>query len=809
MNRILILSVVFLFLLLSLQGVELSNISGLREWKILGPLNFAPKEGVAEIPFYPEIEMYEEWTSSYRFYEPKDLYFWDYKSKNNEIHLSHDTLAFSNAYEAMGFPGILSLYYAFSSIESDERRIALIYAGGVSNFFVNSIKYQASPYSNRKILTPVLLEKGINKFSFILSGYYGYADAYIEVYSAETPFIFNDSASVVFDIIEDSLMLGWVSVQVMNAGLTRMDIEISHNENDSTFFFQTIFDTIPSLGVKNIPIKLEMRRVHKEKNLQVVQMTIEACETVYNESLNLQVKKLKDVRRETFISAMDSSIQYYAIRLPKNFSDNKPAPLTLSLHGAGVKAEGQASSYREMENGILVCPTNRGEYGFDWQDFGRIDFLEVLEKIKEKYLIDESRITLTGHSMGGHGAMYLGALYAHIFSGIVPSAGWINFNTYMPQNMQRLNMFGNSSVRENIDLLKDFENPLCFIENLRNTDVLLVHGESDDNVPVYQSRIFYNAVKAENNETQILEYPQEKHWFDLDSTAGIDCVDSDKIKHFIEQSKKAVLSRSMSFATYSLFVSDSSDFVRIDRQKKKYHKSRIDAELNLNEIVIKTNNVEGFTLLNVDKAYSGKVKIVIDKDEFSVTPAKKISFCMKNDRFTLCKKPIESHDYTLINYAFQRPFILVYSTNDSISDITESQAAYISNLFAVKCRGILNLMADSMVDEKESKNIVFIGIPKEGTEARKIFEKLSVKMTDDLIVDEGKRFITTNTSMIFCKKTKNNNLIAGFIGQTREAQSRATLFLPLSSGVYMTEYMIFGEDVIKEGYNGIKECGFY
>ena len=45
---------------------------------------------------------------------------------------------------------------------------------------------------------------------------------------------------------------------------------------------------------------------------------------------------------------------------------------------AAVEAINQASSYEPKTWANIVCPTNRRPYGYDWEDWGRLDALEVL-----------------------------------------------------------------------------------------------------------------------------------------------------------------------------------------------------------------------------------------------------------------------------------------------------------------------------------------------------------------------------------------------------------------------------------------------
>ena len=71
----------------------------------------------------------------------------------------------------------------------------------------------------------------------------------------------------------------------------------------------------------------------------------------------------------------------------------------LSVHGAEVEAINQARAYKLKDWGVIVAPTNRRPRGFNWEDWGRIDALEVLDIDQKRFKPNPQKIYLTGHSM--------------------------------------------------------------------------------------------------------------------------------------------------------------------------------------------------------------------------------------------------------------------------------------------------------------------------------------------------------------------------------------------------------------------------
>ena len=148
-----------------------------------------------------------------------------------------------------------------------------------------------------------------------------------------------------------------------------------------------------------------------------------------NIEFEVEVVTPDEDRKETFVSGIDGSVQYYAVSPAVSDSALNPA-LVLSLHGASVEAIGQARAYSPKNWAAVVAPTNRRPFGFDWEDWGRLDALEVLEIEQNRTQYNPDQVYLTGHSMGGHGTWQLGATFPDKWGAIAPCAGWYSFWSY-------------------------------------------------------------------------------------------------------------------------------------------------------------------------------------------------------------------------------------------------------------------------------------------------------------------------------------------------------------------------------------------
>ncbi len=228
----------------------------------------------------------------------------------------------------------------------------------------------------------------------------------------------------------------------------------------------------------------------------------------------LQVKQREAPRLVTFRSAIDDSVQEYGLREALE-SPRDAAGLVVSLHGASVEARNQIEAYSSKAQLGIVAPTNRRPYGFDWQDWGRMDVYEVIEHYGAH---DARRRYLTGHSMGGHGTWHLAANDPGLWSAIAPSAGWQSFDTYgsRPQGALREVWHAADAASRTID----------HIDALAQLPIFLLHGADDETVPAQEAHDMERLLRAASAELLEVHYePGVGHWWDGERAPGADCVD--------------------------------------------------------------------------------------------------------------------------------------------------------------------------------------------------------------------------------------------------------------------------------------------
>ena len=203
----------------------------------------------------------------------------------------------------------------------------------------------------------------------------------------------------------------------------------------------------------------------------------------------------------------------YCVFASSKISPDEPAPLIVSLHGLGappqIMCNSTAVDLAEEGGYILAAPMGYnvgGWYGSPvirmggrggqanadelapetLAEYSEQDVMNVLAMVRDEFNVDDDRIYLTGHSMGGAGTYFLGAKHADIWAAIAPVAPAA---------------FRLEDDREAI------------VQRLVDNDVaiLVVHGADDELVPVEGSHEWVATMEALGAEHEYVELPGVTH----------------------------------------------------------------------------------------------------------------------------------------------------------------------------------------------------------------------------------------------------------------------------------------------------------
>jgi predicted peptidase len=220
----------------------------------------------------------------------------------------------------------------------------------------------------------------------------------------------------------------------------------------------------------------------------------------------------------------------YSLYVSSKVEKDKKAPLVVTLHGLGapqtIMMGKTAIDLAEAAGYILVAPMGyntggwygspvgtgpgrgkgkgapaaataptaaaKGRFGgfgggnqpANLRELSEKDTMNVIAMVRKEFKIDDKRIYIMGHSMGGAGALYLGSKYPHMFAAVAaeaPAAFW-------------------QTRKETLQPMKDAKIP-----------VMIVHGDIDEVVPVTNTLAWVDDMKELKMKYEFIEQPGITH----------------------------------------------------------------------------------------------------------------------------------------------------------------------------------------------------------------------------------------------------------------------------------------------------------
>lgn len=216
--------------------------------------------------------------------------------------------------------------------------------------------------------------------------------------------------------------------------------------------------------------------------------------------------QVTDFVAETYTDSLGNELQYRLLK-PADYDSSRQYPLVLFLHGAGERGSDNFSQLkwgvthfaeprmREQYPAFVVAPQVPSDES--WAPLGAIRdtssfsmpmkqeptpsmrlTVELLDKLQDRYSIDDKRLYVTGISMGGFGTFDLIQRHPNRFAAAVPVCG------------------GGDATRA------------FFIKDM---PIWVFHGAKDEVVSPKYSRTMVRALRVAGGSPGYTEYPDEGH----------------------------------------------------------------------------------------------------------------------------------------------------------------------------------------------------------------------------------------------------------------------------------------------------------
>jgi dienelactone hydrolase len=261
----------------------------------------------------------------------------------------------------------------------------------------------------------------------------------------------------------------------------------------------------------------------------------------------------------TFTASADGTEQPYYLFVPTAHSAETPCPLIVVLHGKTATWQSwfdatSVCEWAEREGFLVAAPHGRGDWFY--LGLGESDALDVIEEVKRLCSVDEDRVHLMGHSMGGWGTWHLGTSHPDLFATIVPMSGWA---------------------------------PLDRLENLTHTAVFVAHGDADEIVPVEWSHEAVARLGELGIDHRYVEAPGVGHESSLISDL------LPEIGDWLRDRRRASRPHTLSLRAQTA-RRGRSHWLAIRETRRYPDLAGIDGRISENHIALQTFNVASFAL---------------------------------------------------------------------------------------------------------------------------------------------------------------------------------------------------------------------
>lgn len=526
-------------------------------------------------------------------------------------------------------------------------------------------------------------------------------DATLELFATtdEVYFDFEDTTAPTPRLGDDSEQ--WLGVTLLNLeGHPIRDLRARVVASADWEATEVIHPSLPAGAATQVAFRLVPARPVASADAPIpvtLEVESECLGFAYRASTELSPVPADATFRRTFRSAIDGSAQFYGVRPPTAFDAARDYALVLSLHGAGVEARGQVDAYGPRDWAYVVAPTNRRPFGFDWEAWGRLDAIEVLEHASASYHTDPTQVYLTGHSMGGHGTWQVGVHFPGRFALVGPSAGWSSFYSYGGAPRPS-GAFARSMASSDTN---------AYAENLARRAVYVLHGDADDNVPVSEARAMRALVEPLAPDFGYHEQPGAGHWWDASDAPGTDCVDWAPMFARMQAVRLDPTELAFAWRSPGPWVNAEHSFVTVTSALSSDADTVVASALDgADGVAITTTNVRGMILDGAALAARGITRARVDGTDVALT-AGPVAWGPQTG-----KRPDR---YGPFGQAMARPWCWVYP--DGGPPAYRRHTSWLASYWSILGNGAACALPASAVDDalRAERNLIWLGVPSADT----------------------------------------------------------------------------------------------
>jgi pimeloyl-ACP methyl ester carboxylesterase len=738
--------------------------------------------------------------------------------------------------------------YLYLEYIAEKEETVLLHVQGDASLFFNGEAHAGDPYASGWLYIPVRLRKGVNALYIRPGG------------PVKASIIFPDKPIQLN--VEDPTVPVFVAGSAENASLQGAVVVLNSSSSPlkgahiramiSGKVAETPLPEVPAMGSRKVAFYFDASAVTVKGKYECTLTLLEKTKSLDEKKLSVEAVEEGDHYSVTFTSGIDGSLQYYAVtpqirgtaaatspmgpdgppppgtvfapntsyvagRAPDGAASSAGPALFLSVHGAGVEAIGQARAYQSKDWGTLVAATNRRPRGFNWEDWGRLDALEVLALAKARFHPDERYIYLTGHSMGGHGTWFLGATYPDKWAAIGACSGYPTLKDYgshdgvIPDSAA-------SPVEQTLLRASNQSDVIKLASNYKAYGVYILHGDADQVVPVKYARQMRKVLGDFHTDFSYHEVPGAEHWY------GNQSVDWKPLFDFFKWHSRHPdsLVNDIDFTTSNPGVSAYFRWAGIQQQIRSLEYSRMQLHRNGPSITGSTANVEVLSLALKDLGKG--VKLTVQLDSLAA-----LTYTTQTDVDTIYlhrgvggwsmiskpgpdeKNPIRAGTF---KEAFDHRMVLVYGTIGSAEEREWSigKARYDAETWYYRGNGAVDIVADKEYTpgRYQGRNVILYGNASTNSAWPLLLKDCPIQVKRNELQAGDQRFTGDDLAAYFIRPLPDGRtsvaVIAG-TGMKGMQAANANQYFAGASG--FPDYMIFRLQMLQSGAPGVLMAGFF
>lgn len=708
--------------------------------------------------------------------------------------------------------------YLYLPYTAETERVMILQAAGHNMVYVNGEPRTGDPYGNGSVALPVRLRAGLNEF--LVSGRRGSIS--VSLAPPKAPVAIDLRDTTLPDVIVGEKGDLWAAVIIANSTLEPVDdLVLTASSSDGKTTESRVSGLLP-VSTRKVGFRLNYSG-HSATNFVEYALKLTRQKTgrkavLDTAKVRARVRKADQTHRETFVSDIDGSVQYFAVTPARPLDKNRPArALVLSTHGAAVEGQSQAEAYGSKTWAQIVAPTNRRPYGFDWEDWGRRDALEVLEIARSKYQTDPAQTYLTGHSMGGHGTWYLGVTYPDRFAAIAPSAGWISWFSYGGGRRDQ----DTNEVRALLQRASTPVDTLRFKSNYLQQGIYILHGDADDNVPVSEARTMRAELEPFHRDFMYHEQPGAGHWW------GNPCVDWPPIFELFARHKIPATESmtTINFSTANPEVSASCHWAVIEAQEHALAKSAVNLRWDPpgRRFSGTTENVQRLSLKLDHVRREGKLTVELDGQSIKnlTVPAEepRLWFTRRNGQWAQSARPALDlkgpHRYGPFKEAFNHRMIFVYGTRGTAEENAWAiaKARFDAESFWYRGNGSIDVIPDTRFNpaSEPDRGVILYGNADSNSAWPALLGNSPVQVRRGSCRIGDRSLDGADLACLFLRpRPGSTKACVGVVSGTGPAGLRLTDRVPyILAGVALPDCTVMGPDVLEKGARGARVAGFF